>query len=100
MKGSVAFSSKACFLELNRITLGFVVGLCLFWRQKYRRLQMKNIVLAAALTLTASTAFAGNMEEPMMEAPVIVEETSSSSSAGGIILPLMAILLLAAAASN
>jgi hypothetical protein len=99
MKGSVAFSSKACFLELNRITLGFVVGLCLFWRQKYRRLQMKNIVLAAALTLTASTAFAGNMEEPMMEAPVIVEETSSSS-AGGIILPLMAILLLAAAASN
>jgi hypothetical protein len=99
MKGSVAFSSKACFLKLNRITLGFVVGLCLFWRQKYRRLQMKNIVLAAALTLTASTAFAGNMEEPMMEAPVIVEETSSSS-AGGIILPLMAILLLAAAASN
>jgi hypothetical protein len=61
---------------------------------------MKNIVLAAAFAVSASSAFAGNMSEPMVEPEVIIEETSSSSSAGGIILPLMAILLLAAAASN
>ena len=61
---------------------------------------MKNIVLAAAFAVSASSAFAGNMSEPMVEPEVIIEETSSSSSAGGIILPLMALLLLAAAASN
>ncbi|WP_420861820.1 hypothetical protein [Algirhabdus cladophorae] len=62
---------------------------------------MKKIVLAAAFATAASTAFAGNMEEPMMEMePEMIVEETTGSSAGGIILPLMAILLLAAAASS
>ena len=55
---------------------------------------MKKLVLAAVLSEAASTAFAGSMEEPMMEMPVIVEETGSS--AGGIVLPLLLIAVLAA----
>ncbi len=60
---------------------------------------MKKIALAAALTLAATSAFAGGMAEPVMEeAPV--EAKSASSSAGGIIVPLLVLLLVAAAASN
>ena len=63
---------------------------------------MKKFALAAAFGLTASTAFAGNMAEPVMEmAPVVVmEETAGSSSGSGLILPLIIIALVAAAASN
>ena len=63
---------------------------------------MKKIALAAAFGLAASTAFAGNMSEPVMEmAPVVVmEETAGSSSGSGLILPLIIIALVAAAASN
>ena len=53
---------------------------------------MKKLVLAAALSAAASTAFAGNLSEPVVEAPVIVEETQSSSS--GILLPLMVFVTL------
>ena len=60
---------------------------------------MKKLVLAAALTAAASTAFAGNMAEPVIEAPVIVEETASSS-AGGIAIPLLLLAVLAVAASD
>ena len=56
---------------------------------------MKKLVLAAALTGAASTAFAGNLAEPVVEAPVIIEETTSSSS--GIWLPLILLVLVAAA---
>ncbi len=42
---------------------------------------MKKIALAAALSVSASTAFAGNMEAPVMEAPIIVEEAAAGSSA-------------------
>ena len=56
---------------------------------------MKKLVLAAALAGAASTAVAGNLEEPQVEAPVIVEDTQSSSS--GIILPLVLLVLVAAA---
>ncbi|WP_424972206.1 hypothetical protein [Dinoroseobacter sp. S76] len=58
---------------------------------------MKKLVLAAVLSAAASTAFAGSMQEPVMEMPVIVEETNSS--AGGIVLPLLLIAVLAAVAS-
>ncbi|MBZ8117892.1 hypothetical protein KUD11_04455 [Roseovarius sp. LXJ103] len=57
---------------------------------------MKKLVLAAALSAAASTGFAGTMEEPIMEAPVIVEETSASSSAAGIWIPLVLLAIVAA----
>ena len=60
---------------------------------------MKKIALAAALSVAASTAFAGNPLPPMMDEVVVVEETTSSS-AGGMILPLMLLLVVAAAASS
>ena len=59
---------------------------------------MKKIVLAAIATLSATTAFAGGMAEPVME-PAVVEAATTSSSAG-IIVPLLLLLLIAAAASS
>ncbi|MBT8456522.1 MAG: hypothetical protein HKO95_04140 [Rhodobacteraceae bacterium] len=59
---------------------------------------MKKIILAAALSAAASTAFAGNMAEPVMEPEVMVEE-QSSSSAGDIWVPLLVIAVIVAAAS-
>jgi len=58
---------------------------------------MKKLALAAALTAAASTAFAGNMAEPVMEAPVVVEETNASSSAAGVWVPLVVLAIIAAA---
>ncbi|MCB2129118.1 MAG: hypothetical protein KDE03_08580 [Rhodobacteraceae bacterium] len=60
---------------------------------------MKKLALAAALSIAATSAFAGGMTEPVMEPAPVVEE-SSSSSAGGIVVPLLVLLLVAAAASN
>jgi hypothetical protein len=59
---------------------------------------MEKIILAAALTVMASTSFAGNMTEPVMEAPIIIEETAQASSSSGILLKLILIALVAAAA--
>ncbi|TNF64171.1 MAG: hypothetical protein EP307_03480 [Rhodobacteraceae bacterium] len=59
---------------------------------------MKKLVLAAALSAAASTAFAGNLSEPTVEAPVIVEEATGSSQ--GILLPLLLLLLVAAAVAS
>ena len=56
---------------------------------------MKKLVLAAALTAAASTATAGSLAEPVIEAPVIVEETGSSSNA--IWLPIALLVLVGAA---
>ncbi|TMV07061.1 hypothetical protein FGK63_13185 [Ruegeria sediminis] len=56
---------------------------------------MKKLVLAAALTAAASTAYAGNLEEPVVEAPVVVEETQGTSA--GIWLPLILLVLVGAA---
>lgn len=56
---------------------------------------MKKLVLAAVLATTATAGFAGNLEAPVVEAPVIVEETNSSSA--GIVLPLVLLALVAAA---
>lgn len=48
---------------------------------------MKKLVLAAALTTAASTAFAGAPADPVIEAPVVVEETTGSSA--GVWVPLL-----------
>ena len=58
---------------------------------------MKKLVLAA-LSAAASTAFAGSLAEPIVEAPVIVEETTGSSS--GILVPLILLALVAAAVAS
>ena len=57
---------------------------------------MKKLVLAAALSVVASTSFAGNISEPVIEAPVIVEETAASSSAAGVWVPLALVAIVAA----
>lgn len=59
---------------------------------------MKKLALVAALSLAATSAFAGGMAEPVTEAPVVAADTSSS--AGGIVVPLLLLLVVAAAASN
>jgi|TARA_B110000908_G_C10155056_1_gene403228 hypothetical protein len=56
---------------------------------------MKKFVLAAALTVVASSAFAGSLADPIIEAPVIVEEASSSSA--GVLVPILLLVLVAAA---
>ena len=62
---------------------------------------MKKIALAAALSLAASTAFAGGMATPTMEpAPMVTETVKTSSSAGGLVVPLLLLLVLAAAAAS
>lgn len=57
---------------------------------------MKKLVLAAALSAAASTAFAGSYAEPVIEAPVIVEETAASSSSAGVWVPLVLLAIVAA----
>jgi hypothetical protein len=59
---------------------------------------MKKFALAAALSVAATTAFAGGLVEPVMEPEVV--EANTSSSAGGIIVPLLLLLVIAAAASS
>jgi hypothetical protein len=63
---------------------------------------MKKFALAAVLATAASTSFAGNMSEPVMEmAPVVVmEETAGSSSSAGLIVPLILVALIAAALAD
>ena len=60
---------------------------------------MKKIALAAALSLAASTAFAGGTVEPIM-VPDVVTPAATSSSNGGLLIPLLLLLVLAAAAAN
>ncbi|MGY6548603.1 MAG: hypothetical protein ACXIU7_06315 [Roseinatronobacter sp.] len=60
---------------------------------------MKKIALAAALSVAATSAFAGahggsKFAEPVIEPAVVVEETRAGS--GGIIVPLMLLLVVAA----
>ena len=61
---------------------------------------MKKLALAAALSLAASTAFAGGVAEPTMVEPTVVAVTKTSSSAGGLVVPLLLLLVLAAAAAS
>ena len=58
---------------------------------------MKSIALAAALSLAASSAFAGGMAKPVMEPVVVKEKAAPSSSANGIVVPLIALVVLWAA---
>ncbi|MBZ0130381.1 MAG: hypothetical protein K8F59_14845 [Rhodobacteraceae bacterium] len=57
---------------------------------------MKSLALAAAISLAATSAFAGSYVAPVME-PVVVEEAASSSSGGGVLVPLIALLVIWAA---
>lgn len=61
---------------------------------------MKKLALAAALSVAASSAFAGGMAEPVPEMEPAVVEAATSSSAGGIVVPLLLLLVIAAAASK
>ena len=61
---------------------------------------MKKIALAAALSVAASTAFAGGTVEPTMVPDAIVTPVAAGSSSGGLLIPLLLLLVLAAAASN
>lgn len=69
-----------------------------FGATRYLEVNMKKLVLAAALTVAASTAFAGGMVEPVMEPAVV--EANASTSAGGIVVPLLLLLVVAAVVSN
>jgi hypothetical protein len=59
---------------------------------------MKKLAFAAALSVSASTAFAGGVAEPVMEPEVVAAATSSS--AAGVIVPVLLLLVLAAALSG
>lgn len=59
---------------------------------------MKKFALAAFAALFGTSAVAGGMAEPVMEAEVV--EAASSSSSAGIIVPVLLLLLVAAAASG
>jgi hypothetical protein len=59
---------------------------------------MKKLVLAAAFVGAASAGYAGTIEEPIIEAPVVIEEASGSSA--GVVLPLVLLAVLVAAVGN
>jgi hypothetical protein len=63
---------------------------------------MKSIALAAAFSLAATTAFAGSLVEPIVEAPVEEPEASSggSSGQGYIGFAIVAVLAIAAIAAS
>ncbi len=68
---------------------------------------MKKLALAAALSASASLAFAGSMGEPVMEEVVepVMEDTAmveeaSSASGSGILVPLLFLVLVAAAVAD
>lgn len=68
------------------------------WNANFGGYTMKKLVLAAALTAAASTAYAGSLADPVIEAPVIVEEASSSST--GVWIPLLLLALVAVAVAD
>jgi len=59
---------------------------------------MKKLALAAVVSIAATSAFAGSMEEPVMEMPVVVEETGATTGTGWVV-PLLLVAVLAAVAS-
>lgn len=61
---------------------------------------MKEFVLAVAIAAMSTSAAAGNVEEPVMEALMIVEQTAASSSAAGIWIPLVLLAIVAAMVAN
>jgi len=59
---------------------------------------MKKVALAAAVSIAASTAFAGGLDEPIIEPEIIVEDTSTG--AGSWIVPAILAVLLGAAVAG
>ena len=49
--------------------------------------------------ITATSAYAGGMDEPMMEPEVVIEEATGSST-GEFVFPLMMLVILAGIATN
>jgi hypothetical protein len=93
-------TKKMVSTEIRHFVLGASTDV-LCWR--ILEVTMKKIALAAALSMAATTAFAGGhtskMKEPVVEPLVVVEDVKSSSSAG-VIVPLMLLLVVAAAAAS
>ena len=56
---------------------------------------MKKLLLAAAFTATASTAFAGAYSEPIVEPTIIIQETAASSSHAWLVPATLVLILLA-----
>ena len=56
---------------------------------------MKKVALAAALSLAATSAFAGGLDAPIIEPEIIVEDTGSSG--GGLLIPILLLVLIGAA---
>ncbi|WP_298862702.1 hypothetical protein [uncultured Sulfitobacter sp.] len=54
---------------------------------------MKSIMTLAAFVAFTTTATAGSLADPIIEAPLIVHEASSSSS-GTVTVALLALLLM------
>jgi len=57
----------------------------------------KKLLLASVIALSASSAMAGGLGEPAMEAEVVEAKAASSA---GIIIPLLLLILIAAALSG
>jgi hypothetical protein len=55
---------------------------------------MKKFALGSVLSLGATSAFAGGLAAPIVEAPVVAAATSSSA---GIAVPLILLAIVAAA---
>ena len=53
---------------------------------------MKKIALATVMAMVASTAFSGDVSEPVVDVVEVVEDSSSS----GALLPALAMLLIGA----
>lgn len=60
---------------------------------------MKKILLATAIALTASSAFAGALVDPIVEPSVIIEEAASSSS-HDMLIPIMLLIFLGVALTS
>ncbi len=60
--------------------------------------KMKKLILAGVFGVAASTAMAGSISDPVIEAPIIVEEATSSSS--GIAVPLILLAALLTSLTN
>ncbi|WP_127901204.1 hypothetical protein [Solirhodobacter olei] len=61
---------------------------------------MKKIALAAAISLAASSAFAGNLKPPVMEKPVMVQTAKKTSSSSPIVVPLVLLAVVVAAVAS
>lgn len=58
---------------------------------------MKNILLAGAFAITATTSWAGGVSEPIMEAEIVMEEAVASAGSDewvGVALTFLTIVML------